>query len=170
MVGNVHSVHFSYWWQKPSGYYGVALKQSGWNVTIAGSSLWLSFILVVVKDLTTRYTSGFLLLLMFTSLKVVIIKLILALSSSSDFSLAKLRALAQSVQSWYKCSPCNSTLHSSKLQNLAESKTSFSGQLSRFLGLQKVIKRECQLGIPSRSFSHRQSSMAWGVFVFQSSW
>lgn len=68
-------------------------------MTIAGSSLWLSFILVVVKDLTTRYTSGFLLLLMFTSLKVVIIKLILALSSSSDFSLAKLRALAQSVQS-----------------------------------------------------------------------
>lgn len=29
VVGSVHSIHFSYWWQKPSGYYGVALKQSG---------------------------------------------------------------------------------------------------------------------------------------------
>lgn len=57
-------------------------------MTIAGSSLWLSFILVVVNDLTTRYTSGFLLPPMFTTLKVVIIKLILALSSSSVFSLA----------------------------------------------------------------------------------
>lgn len=57
-------------------------------MTIAGSSLWLSFILVVVNDLTTRYTSGFLLPLMFTSLRIVIIKLVLALSSSSVFSLA----------------------------------------------------------------------------------
>lgn len=57
-------------------------------MTIAGSSLWLSFILVVVNDLTARYTSGFLLQPMFTSLKVVVMKLILAVSSSSVFSSA----------------------------------------------------------------------------------
>lgn len=61
-------------------------------MTIAGSSLWLSFISVVVNDLTTRYTSGFLVLPMSTSLEVVIIKLILALSSSSVFSLAAISA------------------------------------------------------------------------------
>lgn len=85
VVGSVHSIHFSYWWQKPSGYYGVALKQSGWNVTIAGSSLWLSFILAVGNELTTRFTSGFLLSPMFTSFKVVIIQLILSVGSSSVF-------------------------------------------------------------------------------------
>lgn len=88
VVGSVHSIHFSYWWQKPSGCYGVALKQSGWNVTTAGSSLWLSFILAVVNEVITRYTSGFLLWPMFASFKVVIIQLILSVSSSSVFSSA----------------------------------------------------------------------------------
>lgn len=100
VVGNVHSIHFSYWWQKPSGCYGVALKQSGWNVTTAGSSLWLSFILAVVNEVTTRYTSGFLLLIMFASFKVVIIQLILSVSSSSVFSSA-----ASSEHQLSTCSP-----------------------------------------------------------------
>lgn len=85
VVGNVRSIHFTYWWQKPSGYYWVALKQSGWNVMTTRSSLWLSSILVVVNDFTMRYTSGSLFLPMLTRLKVVTIKLIWALRSSSVF-------------------------------------------------------------------------------------
>lgn len=100
VVGSAHSIHFSYWWQKPSGYYGVALKQSGWNATIAGSFLGLSFILAVVNELTTRYTSGFLLLPMFTSFKVIITQLILSASSSSVFSSA-----ASSEHQLSTCSP-----------------------------------------------------------------
>lgn len=68
------------------------------------------------------------------------------------------------MQSWYKGSLCNTTSHLTKLWNPAESKTSFSGQDSRFLRLQKLIKRECQLRISSRRFSHQLSSVAWCVF------
>lgn len=135
VVGNVHSIHSGYWWQKPSGYYGVALKQSGWNVIIAGSSLWLSFILVVVNDLTTRYTSGFLLPPMFTGFKVVIIKLILALSSSSVFPLA-----ASSEHYLSMCSPgisavlailLHTQLNHETQQNL---RPAFQGSFPGFLG------------------------------------
>lgn len=51
-----------------------------------------------------------------------------------------------------------------QLRNPAESRTSFSGQLSRFLRLQKLIKRECQLGISSSRFSHPLSFVASGFF------
>lgn len=74
-------------------------------MTIAGSSPWLSFILAVVNELTTRYTSGFLLLPMFTSFKVVIIQLILSVSSSSVFSSA-----ASSEHQLSTCSPDTSAV------------------------------------------------------------